>query len=255
MFTSPIKRCRTDKSSCLNFPKSAVLGGFSFFNGLDDVVDDDVVDSVGFFGGFVLGVASSFPVEPILSGLGVAVFLTAASLGGALALPFAVVEGISLSGVTVFRLATLVAAFWEALLPEVLLLAGLVTLLLVTLLLATLRLRGLPIRGLPLRAFPLPDWLRETLGLVAFPEGDFACLLLPGTDLLDLRAIVSVGGAEPFFPRDFPLAVLVPSADLVVAFGLAGALGEAAELAPRTLVLVGRFLGLKGIYPVNLGGL
>jgi hypothetical protein len=248
MFTSPIKRCRTDKSSCLNFPKSAVLAGFSFFNGLDDVVDDDVVDSVGFFGDFDLGVACSFPAVVILAEVGVAVFLTAASLGGvgeALAFPFALEEGISLSGATVFPFATLVGAFCAGLLPAALLLAGLLTLLLLTLLL----------RALPLRALPLPDWLLETLGLVVFPEPDFAGLALSGTDLLDLRAVVSAGGAEPFFPRDFPLAVLVPSADLVVAFALAGALGEAAELAPRTLVLVGRFLGLKGIYPVNLGGL
>jgi hypothetical protein len=226
------------------------LEGVSFFKGLDDVVEDvvedDVVELVGFLGGLVLGEADGLPVVPIFSETAVAVFLTAIRLGAeeeeeeeeGLTLPFGWAGVTSLSGVAALRLAGLAAVFRVGWRLGAFLLAVWAALLLVTLLLLLLL-------GLPL----------EVLRLADLTDVGFPWLALFGTDLLDLRAIVSAAGAEPFFPRDFPLAVLVPSADLGIAFGLAGVLGEVAELAPRTLVLVGRFLGLKGIYPVNLGGL
>ncbi len=82
--------------------------------------------------------------------------------------------------------------------------------------------------------------------LVDFLAG---AILLVATGLLaDLAEV------RPPLPDLTPTA-LGPATDLEAAFFLVSALPEADLVAGCLVVLVGRFLGLKGIHPVNLGGL
>jgi hypothetical protein len=224
MFTSPINRLRTVSNNCRNFSKSTPCRSLDFFNGREEVIDS--VDFIGLFAASVLAPTLGVPATKLL---GLAFLCLVTGDFGA---------GVSLEELPLLLFATVLLWRDFSALAD---LPPLTTVDCLTEVFFPLLLLG--------KFFKAPRTAEEVL---VEPTAAFLGLALALVNLLLLADLSPVDfeliplGLVGFWDEVFFL-----TADDLEAGDLAG--GDL--LAEGFAVLVGRFLELKGIHPVNLGGL